>query len=69
MNIKVQVIIEYENNTSPIVEEIACFKRSDLSVGTVGLMLQESKELLTNLQQSMVEHQIGDHFIPGANGL
>jgi len=62
MNFKIQIIIQRENEDTPIVEEIASFKRTNLSAETLGLMLQESKELLTNLQESMVKHQVDEHI-------
>jgi len=62
MNIKVQIIVDDETDNPPIVEEVGCFQRGDLSVETIGLMLQEGKELLANLQQSMVKHQIAAYF-------
>ncbi len=62
MNFKIQIIINRENDDKPIVEEIACFKRGRISIETLGLMLQESKELLTNLQESMITHQINEYI-------
>jgi len=62
MNFKIQIIIQRENEDTPIVEEIATFKRTNLSAETLGLMLQESKELLTNLQESMVRYQVEEYI-------
>ena len=50
MKVKVQVIIEREGEDIPIVEEVACLCRGDLLPETLGLTLQEGKELLAQIQ-------------------
>ena len=57
MKIKVQIIVEYEDLDEPIVEEISCLCRGDLLPETLGLTLQEGKDLLANVQATMVKHQ------------
>jgi hypothetical protein len=60
MKVKVQVIIEREGEDTPIVEEVACLCRGDLLPETLGLTLQEGKELLAQIQGEMVAHQTAE---------
>lgn len=57
MKLKVQVMIEYEGDNRPIVEEICCLNRGELSPETLGLTLSESKGMLAEIQKKMVTHQ------------
>ena len=57
MKVKVQIVIEHDDLEEPITEEIACLCRGDLLPETLGLTLDEGKELLANLQAAMVKHQ------------
>ena len=56
MKMKFQIIIEYDENR--VVEELGCLKRGDLLPESLGITLREGKELLANVQKSMVEYQI-----------
>ena len=62
MKIKVQIIIESETNSVPVVEEIACLQRDTLIPDTFGLTLQEGKDLLKNLQKSMIISQSEEYL-------
>ncbi len=54
MRIRVQVIIESDRETvPPHVEEVACFERGTLLPETLGLRLDEAKQLLASVQQIM----------------
>ena len=53
MKIKVQLIVEYEDDEEPVVEEIGCLCRGDLLPETLGLTLQEGKDLLAKIQSTM----------------
>ncbi|MEQ8189762.1 MAG: ISKra4 family transposase [Candidatus Eremiobacterota bacterium] len=62
MKMKVQIIIESDVNDKPVVEEIACLQRGQLLPEALGLTLQEGKEILKNLQQSMVISQAEEYM-------
>ena len=57
MKVKVQIVIEYDELEEPLTEEVACLCRGDLLPETLGLTLEEGKDLLANLQAKMVKHQ------------
>ena len=61
MKIKLQIIVEHEDLEEPIVEEIGCLCRGDLLPETLGLTLQEGKDLLANIQATMVKHQAEEY--------
>ncbi len=54
MRVKLQIVIESDNHDAPVTEEIACIQRGDLAPETLGLTLAEAKDLLANVQASMV---------------
>ena len=62
MKIKVQIVIESETNNVPVVEEIACLQRDTLIPDTFGITLQEGKDLLKNLQKSMIISQSEEYL-------
>jgi hypothetical protein len=57
MKIRVQIIIEQAGAATPVVEEVACLERGELTLETLGLTLAEAKTLLTSLQEKMARHQ------------
>lgn len=59
MKAKVQVVIESEHGQF-IVHDVANITRSTLSAGTLGLTLAEGKNLLQNLQSSIVNQQVSE---------
>ncbi|KAA3660742.1 MAG: ISKra4 family transposase [Chloroflexi bacterium] len=62
MKIKVQVMIEHEDETvETIVEEIGCLERRSASLESLGLSLTEGKEILANLQTKLVHEQIDEY--------
>ncbi len=62
MRIRVQVIIESDQETtSPHVEEVACLERGELTPETLGLRLDEAKQVLTGVQQVMTAQQVEDY--------
>ena len=62
MRIRVQVIIESDQETAPPhVEEAACFERGTLSPETLGLRLSEAKQILASVQQVMTAQQVEDY--------
>ncbi len=62
MRIRVYVLIESDQEaTPPHVEEVACFERDHLSPETLGLRLDEAKQMLAGVQQVMTAQQIEDY--------
>jgi hypothetical protein len=61
MKLKVQIIIESGAHNAPLVEEIACLQREALLPESLGLTLQEGKEILKNLQRTMVTRQAEEY--------
>jgi hypothetical protein len=62
VKIKIQVIIEHEDEKlETIEEEINCLQRGRPSLETLGLTLAESKEILANLQEKIVKQQVAEH--------
>ncbi len=60
MKVKVQVTIEHDGHNGdgePLVSDIACFERAQLSPETLGLTLAEGKALLAGVQQTLVTAQ------------
>jgi len=49
--------LESDNHETPITEEIACIQRGSLSPETLGMTLNEAKDLLANVQAAMVKEQ------------
>jgi hypothetical protein len=62
MKVKIQVIIESDNNEAPITDEIACIQRGSLSPETLGMNLTEAKDLLANVQATMVKEQAEEYI-------
>src|SRR5713226_9403040 len=62
MRIRVQVIIESDQGTTPPhVEEVACFTRGKLMEASLGLRLDEAKQLLAGVQQTMTAQQVEEY--------
>lgn len=59
MRIRVQVIIEADQESAiPLyIEEVACLERGSLSPETLGLRLDEAKQLLAGVQQIITTQQ------------
>jgi hypothetical protein len=62
MRIRVQVILESDQEAvPPHVEEVASFERGPLSPETLGLRLDEAKQMLAGVQQVMTESQVEEY--------
>jgi hypothetical protein len=57
MRIRVQVVIEAEDDVPPAVHQVANLQRGDLGAATLGLQLAEAK-LLARVQEVVVEEQV-----------
>ena len=62
MKVIVKVVIESESQETPVTEEVACFEREDLTLETLGMTLDEAKDLLANVQSTMVEQQVAEYI-------
>jgi hypothetical protein len=62
MRIGVQVVIESYQETTPLhVEEVVCFNRGELTPETLGLRLDEAKQILAGVQQAVMAQQVEDY--------
>jgi hypothetical protein len=62
MRIRVQVLIESDQEaTPPHIEEVVCFERGPLSPETLGLRLDEAKQMLAGVQQVMATQQVEEY--------
>jgi len=56
------VLIESDQEVAPLhAEEVACFERQQLTPETLGLRLEEAKQMLANVQQVMTESQVEEY--------
>ena len=58
MRIRVQAVIEADDDIPPAVHEVADLQRGDLGADTLGLQLAEAKELLARVQEVVVDEQV-----------
>jgi hypothetical protein len=62
MRIRVQVLIESGEEALRLrTEEAACFERDQLSKDSLGLRLEEAKQVLAGIQQAMTESQVEEY--------
>ena len=63
MRIRVQVLIESDQEAAPLhVEDVASFERGSLSPETLGLRLEEAKQMLAGVQHVMTESQVEEYM-------
>ena len=62
MRMGIQVVIESDDHDTPITDEVACIQREDLAPETLGLTLDEAKDLLANVQANMVKEQAAEYI-------
>jgi hypothetical protein len=60
MRMRIQVIVESEPGDTPIVHEIATLERGPLQPDGLGLTLAEAKDLLREVQETMVAEQVAE---------
>jgi hypothetical protein len=60
VRITVQIIVDTQDHTEPVVCEVFTLKRDALAVDLVGLHLAEAHELVTALQEVLVPAQISE---------
>lgn len=56
--VTVQVVLHADDDSQTVVREVFTLTREALAPDTVGLQLQEAKDLLTAVQDTLVEHQV-----------
>ena len=61
MRLRVQIIIEPDDETSPVLEEVACIERNTFTPASLGLTLAEAKEVLGHIQETMTTQQISSY--------
>ena len=62
MKVTVQLVIESENDNTSKISNVGEWQRDEpLQPSNLGLALAESKELLKNIQQTLVEEQINQY--------
>ena len=62
MKVTVQLVIESENDNTSQISNVGEWQRSEpLQPSNLGLTLTESKELLKNIQLTLVEEQINQY--------
>jgi hypothetical protein len=61
MHFRIQVVAVAEDGTEHF-QEIADLMRSEAKIETIGLTLKESKQVLHNLQQTIVEYQVAAYL-------
>jgi hypothetical protein len=57
MRVKVQVVIQADEDGSDTTHDIANLEKDCQRIEQLGLILAEAKQLLTQLQQHLVDHQ------------
>ena len=63
MKITIQLVIEADDTTPSVVEDVASVTRTNLSPDTLGLHLAEAHDLLQHVQASMVSEQVSSYLI------
>jgi hypothetical protein len=61
MKVKIQVVIESDDGHIQDVEEVACLKRGMLTAEELGLNLAEAKQILHNVQNSILGLQVAEY--------
>jgi hypothetical protein len=58
MRVRVQVVIDSDDDGPPVVHEVANVERGDLHIDTLGLQLVEAKDLLQRVQEVVIAEQV-----------
>src|SRR6516162_1335881 len=62
MRVRVQIIVEADDDQPPAVHEVTHIERDDLRVETLGLHLAEAKDLLQKVQEVVVAEQVRSYL-------
>jgi hypothetical protein len=63
MKVRVQVIVEADDETASVVHEVAQMERGDLHIDTLGLHLAEAKDLLQKVQEVVIAEQVSSSLV------
>ena len=63
MRVRVQVIVDGDDETPPAVHEMAHIERGDLRIDTLGLHLAEAKDLLQKVQEVVIAEQVSSCLV------
>jgi hypothetical protein len=63
VRVRVQVIVEGDDETPPAVHEVAHIERSDLRIDTLGLHLSEAKDLLQKVQEVVIAERVSSCLV------
>jgi hypothetical protein len=65
MKVRVQVIVHSDDDTgaSSVVREVLTLDRDGMAPDTFGLQLSEAKDLLTAVQDTLVEQQVNEAIV------
>ena len=63
MRVRVQVIVEGDDETPSVVHEVAHIERGDLRIDTLGLHLAEAKDLLQKVQEVVIAEQVSSCLV------
>ena len=58
MKVTMQVVLHADDDTETVVREAFTVQRGALAPDTLGLQLEEAKDLLATVQDTLVEHQV-----------
>ena len=61
MPIKVQIVFEDETGKPAVVQEVAQIERDQLSPATLGLTLEDAKQVLQGQQRHIVTQKVEDY--------
>ena len=62
MNFKLKLILEYNDSTDVIIQDVAQFTKECSGIEHIGLSIAESKTILSNLQDRLVKQQIDTYL-------
>ena len=61
MKIKLQIVMESEDGSEQVIQEVTEIERGSLQPENLGLSLTEAKTLLQQVQQTLVEQQVAEY--------
>ena len=62
MRIKIQLVVEDDDGIAPHVDEVACLQRGRLSPETLGITINEGKQILEKIQMNMTNCQVEEYI-------
>lgn len=62
VKVKIQVVIENDEGQVEDVQQVACLRRGPLTPEELGLNLAEARQILHDVQRSMVNSQVTEYI-------